>query len=415
MKYTINLILLSLIPICICSSCKKEEVPIVATSEVTNITGTTATCGGTITSEGTSTVISRGVCWSTSTTPTIEDNKTIEGPGAGTYTSIITELEGATTYYVRAYASNSEGTGYGMTMSFTTLGEAPSVTDLYAHDISGNTAILWGHVNANYFMTDVFFEYGTSTSYGNTITAIQSPVIGNFAYGVTVQIGGLIGGTVYHYRIKAVNSFGTTYSDDMTFTTLLTDGDNNEYQFIQIGTQIWMAENLKATKYNDRTNIPLVSNATEWENLTTPGYSWYDNNETTYGDDYGALYNWYTINESKLCPIGWHVPTDAEWTTLTTYLGGESVAGGKLKETGTDHWESPNTGATNESVFTALPGGARNPYGIFNNIGNYGFWWTSTLEDTEALSRWLFSDNDDVQRSSHVKNEGFSVRCIKDE
>ncbi|MBA7527477.1 hypothetical protein ES705_19653 [subsurface metagenome] len=176
-----------------------------------------------------------------------------------------------------------------------------------------------------------------------------------------------------------------------------------------------MAENLKTTKYNDGTAIPLVTNSTEWDNLTTPGYCWYNNDEASYKNTYGALYNWYTVNTGKLCPTGWHVPTDSEWTILTDYLGGYSVAGGKLKETGTTHWNSPNTGATNESGFTALPGGYRTNSGAFNNVGSNGNWWSSTeSSSTYAWHRSMNYSSSNVYRDYSGKSYGFSVRCVRD-
>ncbi|MBA7528679.1 hypothetical protein ES705_20867 [subsurface metagenome] len=193
----------------------------------------------------------------------------------------------------------------------------------------------------------------------------------------------------------------------------VTDYDGNYYNIVEIGSQVWMAENLKTTKYNDGTAIPLVTDPTTWINLTTPGYCWYDNNEANYKNTYGALYNWYTVNIGKLCPTGWHVPTDAEWSTLIDYLGGESVAGGKLKETGTIHWNSPNTGATNETGFKALPGGLRSV--AFYDIGYYGRWWSATEQD--AASAWirvLANGNGIVFSSNNGKSAGFSVRCLRD-
>src|SRR5664279_5386678 len=127
----------------------------------------------------------------------------------------------------------------------------------------------------------------------------------------------------------------------------LQDIDGNVYKNVTIVKQILMAENLKTTKFNDGTSIPLVRENSAWKDMNSPSFCWYNNDATTNKNNYGALYNWYTVNTNKLCPSGWHVPSDAEWTTLRTYLGGDSVAGGKLKETGTTHWKSPNTGATN--------------------------------------------------------------------
>ncbi|HBH49701.1 MAG TPA: hypothetical protein DDX98_13740 [Bacteroidales bacterium] len=205
----------------------------------------------------------------------------------------------------------------------------------------------------------------------------------------------------------------------------VTDIDGNEYKTVQIGNQIWMAENLKTTKYNDGTEIPLVTENYDWAsyNLDTPGYCWYDNDIATYGEKYGALYNWYAVNTGKLCPVGWHVPTDEEWTQLSDYYGGVSNLGGKLKETGTSHWVSPNTGATNETGFTALPGGSRNISGNFGSTGYLGIWWSATEHDTyynAAWSRYVKNDeglfyNSRSGNTNHIhKGNGFSVRCVKE-
>jgi len=193
------------------------------------------------------------------------------------------------------------------------------------------------------------------------------------------------------------------------------DIDGNIYGTVTIGTQTWMVENLKTTSYNDGTTIPLVTDNTVWSNSTTPAYCWYNNDEATYGNTYGALYNWYVVETGNVCPTGWHVPTDAEWTILTDYLGGTSVAGGKLKDTGTTHWTSPNTGATNETGFTALPGGCRGSGGSFDDVGRFGYWWSSTeISSTNAWFRvvnYLFAT---IVRSNYNKEFGFSVRCLRD-
>jgi uncharacterized protein (TIGR02145 family) len=140
----------------------------------------------------------------------------------------------------------------------------------------------------------------------------------------------------------------------------ITDKDDNTYTAVTIGTQVWIIENLKTTKYNDGTTIPNITDNEVWANLTTPGYCWYDNDASTFKAIYGALYNWYAVNTGKLCPLGWHIPTRDDYTTLMLFLDTDGTwdnndAGGKLKETGTIHWLSPNIGATNESGFTALP------------------------------------------------------------
>lgn len=198
----------------------------------------------------------------------------------------------------------------------------------------------------------------------------------------------------------------------------MTDQDGNIYKTVTIGTQIWMAENLKTTRYNNGELIGTTTPAaTDISGESTPGYQWaYDGNESNVAS-YGRLYTWYTVNDSRnLCPTGWHVPSDAEWTILTTCLGGESVAGGKLKETGTTHWQSPNTGATNETGFTALPGGLRYQDGTFDFIGGYGYWWSSTQHDPPTTwERNIYYNFTSVLKEGYfLKTYGFSVRCIKD-
>jgi uncharacterized protein (TIGR02145 family) len=205
------------------------------------------------------------------------------------------------------------------------------------------------------------------------------------------------------------------FNSSVTYGTM-TDQDGNVYKTVTIGTQTWMAENLRTTKYNNGTAIPLVTDNKEWEDLTTGGYS---NSQNTSNIEniatYGRLYNWYAINTGKLAPKGWHVPTDIELKTLTTFLGGGSYAGGKLKETGTLHWWSPNTGATNETGFTALPGGSRMINGIFTNIRTTCYLWSATECDTSNawVSEMTFHDSD-VGRDIMSKKGGFSVRCVKD-
>jgi uncharacterized protein (TIGR02145 family) len=206
------------------------------------------------------------------------------------------------------------------------------------------------------------------------------------------------------------------FNPNVTYGSV-TDQDGNTYKTVTIGNQTWMAENLRTTRYNDSSTIPNVTDNAAWAALTTGAYCTYHN--TTDVDTiatYGRLYNWYAINTSKLAPKGWHVATFGEWEALLNYLGGWDVAGGKLKEAGTTHWNSPNTGATNESGFTALPGGNRYYDGRFYKIGYYGDWWSST-DDDSVYARNIGLDNDFTYFYDYVYNfkaDGFSVRCVKD-
>ena len=306
-------------------------VPTLSTIDASAITSKTAISGGNITNEGGSPVTVRGVCWATVANPTTANSKTSNGTGIGTFASNLTGHAGNTTYYVKAYATNSAGTAYGNETTFETL----------------------------------------------------IPIL---------------------------------FNPDLTYGTM-TDNDGNVYKTITIGTQTWMAENLKTTKYRNGDAIPNVKVNASWAGLVTGAYCWYNNDASTYKAAYGALYNWNTVADTRnIAPAGWHVPTEAEFTTLTDYLGGWEVAGGKLKETDTFHWYSPNTGASNSSGFTALPGGFRHFNNGFFGFGFNGWYWSSSAADT-AMDAWMSQlTNDDAHffPSFFGKTFGIPVRCVKD-
>jgi len=191
----------------------------------------------------------------------------------------------------------------------------------------------------------------------------------------------------------------------------VTDVVDNTYKTVVIGTQTWMAENLKTTKYNNGTLIPLVTGENAWSVLESPAYCFYDNNESN-KSKYGALYTWYAVAKGNLCPTGWHVPTDAEWTVLSSFLGGEEVAGSKMKSV--SGWTDDNSG-TNSSGFTGLPGGNRPSFGSFSDINSYSSWWSKSEDDVMyAWNRYLLSSDSGLGRSNFSKGHGFSVRCLKD-
>lgn len=211
---------------------------------------------------------------------------------------------------------------------------------------------------------------------------------------------------------------------------LLSDIEGNKYKTVKIDSQVWMAENLKTTMYNDGTPIPLVTDSTKWGNLETPAYCWFRNNESKYKNTYGALYNFYAVNTGKLCPSGWHVSSNEDWYALSSFLKDNGDAGGKLKEKGTTHWNAPNTDATNVTGFTALPGSGREFQGRFgymftDAIGMGGAWWTNkpdTLKQTpptndpdiNAISRGMKYDSPGLWEGTYAREFGFSVRCVKD-
>ncbi|OFX44207.1 MAG: hypothetical protein A2046_16910 [Bacteroidetes bacterium GWA2_30_7] len=224
---------------------------------------------------------------------------------------------------------------------------------------------------------------------------------------------------MYYVRAYASNEFGTSYGNQVSFTTKdessgnIIDGDGNIYTSITIGTQEWLSENLKTTSYlngDDIGTTPVFT--TDISGETNPKYQWAYDGDTNNVSVYGRLYTWYALKDSRgVCPVGWHVATDADWNTLITYLGGDSIAGGKLKEAGTSHWFSPNTNADNSSGFNALPAGSR----MGGDLGYTGIWWSAT-ERISTAAWWYktFYNEARTNRSSMGKSSGLSCRCVKD-
>jgi uncharacterized protein (TIGR02145 family) len=293
----------------------------------------------------------------------------------------------------------------------TTVPSAPVISGASPGD--GTITVTWSVVSTASSYT---IYYQTGATVDTTISTSKTGVSPGYT------IAGLTNGTQYAFAVIAVNTAGKSgLSNTKTATPqppvvsdTMSDIDGNVYHTVTIGTQVWMAEDLKTSRLFDGTAITLVSDSATWGSSVAPGYCWYGNDSTHNGSIYGALYSWHTVNTGKLAPPGWHVPTDSEWTVLTTYLGGESVAGGKLKETGTVHWASPNTGATNETGMALLPGGSRNYIGGWNGITTSGDWWSSTADNiTKAWYRVVNSSGADVVSASWYKYIGLYVRCVK--
>lgn len=397
--------------------CTKEEIPSVTTKDVTDISVSGAKSGGDIISDGDEAILVKGVCWSTESMPTTADQQTLDGIGFGPFTSQITDLNPGTTYYLRSYATNKNGTGYGTEISFRTTGDLPSATTKTALNISAFTAKLEGAVDPQNLSTTILFEYGTSTNYNLTVPANPNTVTGDDPVNVSAILSGLAPNTTYHFRIKAANVLGTGLGNDLTFKTpeIVTDIDGNSYEIVTVGNQVWMKENLKTTRYRDGSTIPLITQNADWQSRTSGAFSSYNNNNAN-TIAYGALYNWYAVIDSRgLCPAGWHIPTNDELTTLTNYLGGVEVAGGKMKKFDTTHWINPNTGASNSSQLSVIGSGFRDQTGIFSEINMVAYLWSSSeYSSTHGIGRKLYYNSESVSFSGNYKQSGFSVRCIKD-
>jgi uncharacterized protein (TIGR02145 family) len=391
--------------------------PVLTTTDFSSVTATSFNSGGNITNDGGSPVTVRGVCYGINQNPTIIDNKTSDGSGIGSYISTVVNMVPGTTYYLRAYATNNIGTTYGNQISTKTMAVLPAITTSAVISSTSTTAKSGGNITSD--------GGGAVTARGVCWSTTASPTTANYKTTDNTGIGsftsiitGLLPNTTYYLRAYAINSSGTTYGNEVTFTLWMNqpgpqvnDVDGNSYNSVKLGSQIWMKENLKTTKFNDNSTISLVADNNAWSILVTPAYCWYNNDQATNKSVYGALYNWEAVNSGKLCPTGWHMPTDEDWTSLTSY----AHDGGQLKETGLSHWLSPNTGATNQTGFSALPGGYRYNNGTYDSIGIRGSWWSSTeAYVTDAWYRSVHYNSISYSRGGYKKAFGLSVRCIKD-
>jgi uncharacterized protein (TIGR02145 family) len=219
-------------------------------------------------------------------------------------------------------------------------------------------------------------------------------------------------------RIYVVTDTDTIYSDDKIFYThrpdAIPDVDGNFYNTVKIGKQVWLAEDLKVSRLNDGTPIKQEKDPNLWVFTKAPAWCWYANDSAAFSFPRGKLYNWYAVNTGKLCPQGWHVPSNREWEELQIYLGGDAVAGGKMKTTGTIFWRSPNVSATNETGFSAIPGGFRDGSGQHSYSTMVDRWWSSTLYPPEGAYTWyVYHASNFLYHQGDLKIFGNSIRCIK--
>jgi uncharacterized protein (TIGR02145 family) len=514
-----------------------SSVPVITTSEIINNTGTTVATGGNISYQGNSSVSLRGVCWSTTHSPTIQSNKTEDGTGMGTFTSLVAGLIPGTSYFIRAYASNNEGTGYGNELSFTTNAVPASLTTTAASGISATSATVGGNISNNggaaisesgvcwskshnpvttdnkiinssaassfsivisglrgstEYYARAYAVNSAGTSYGNEIsftttspafadlnTIIPSTMTTNsvvvtgvitsdggadvttrgICWGTstypttagdktsegtgtgtfTSSITGLTPDTKYYARAYTVTSWGTTYGNQVSFVTYagtLSDLDGNTYYTLKMGTQLWMAENLKSTKFSNGDQIPTTTPATlSIVSEATPKYQWAPSGNENNISLYGRLYTGHAVLDSRnVCPSGWHVPTANEWDTFTAYLsangfgfGGvsaniaKSIASSSAWLTTTSSWSTGYVGndlsLNNSSGFNGLPAGIRNANGEFCCLGGTASWWSCTVyssDPAQLIHYFILHVSPTITKHATTKHEASSVRCIKD-
>lgn len=391
------------------------EKPSVTTKAAKDVTTTTAIIGGDVSVDGGSPVTERGIYWSTSQSPETTGTKVQVGTGNGDFFYQLTSLSINTVYFIKAYAKNIKGEALGEQVSFTTLPLFPIVSTTEPLVVATFFSIVGG--NATYDGGGTISERGIYWGKSPSPELTGTKVISGTGLGTfTAQLSNLAENTTYYIKAFAKNAGGIGYGDQLTLLTNSTikDIDNNAYGFVQIGNQWWFTENLKTTKYSNGESIGTTTPANkDITNETNPKYQWaYDSTESI-ASIYGRLYTGYVLIDSRgICPTGWHVPSDNDWSALITYLGGESIAAGKLKETGLSHWNSPNTNATNEYGFTALPGGGRDYTGRFGSLGDYANWYTSTINSYKMYElKW---NSGAFVISGTTRQYGFSVRCVRD-
>ena len=398
-------------------------VPTLTTAVISAITMTSATSGGSISSDGGAAISEKGICWATTASPTISNSKTSDGTGTAAFTSSLTALLPGTVYHVRAFATNSAGTAYGNDVQFTTTAvSVPTIATTVVSSLNTTSAVSGGSITNN--------GGATVTQSGICWSTIANPTIsdprttdgtptGSFASTMT----GLTMATTYYVRAYATNSAGTAYGNQIMFDTKVSDIEGNVYGVVTIGAQVWMTENLRTATLSTGTAIPNVTDNLTWSTLSTMAYSWY-NNDVANKPLYGGLYNWFTVNTGNLCPSGWRVPAESDFSALELYMGMTPAEistgwawrgtdqGTRLKNT--SGWGAGLNG-TNTTGFAALPGGYRYAVdGTFNNYADLAYWWSSTEVDAgTAWYRRMDGNQTGIYKGGVFKIGGKFVRCMK--
>jgi uncharacterized protein (TIGR02145 family) len=443
-------------------SFKTLELPSLSLTKICNVTQTTASISAEVTSEGGTAVTSRGVVWSSISRGQIIPELTIAlatktnvGKGTGEFISILSGLTPDKDYILRTYATSANGTAYGDQLAIRTLANKSNSNDSNSNDFKvicgldipqgwmyyrtisnslwpsycGSNSIAIEIVNTQNLPvgTQLSICYKSEVPSGWRVVRTESETCDEWitsengvnrfwdccsGNGGTAPIGFFPNDRLRKIIIKEEGSEWDKGFASCSGITTVEDIDGNTYNTVLIGTQCWMQSNLKVSKYRNGDIIPKVFDSQIWQKATSGFYTYYESSFCNLLI-YGNLYNWYAVNDVRgLCPTGWHVPSKDEWDKLVSHLGGELVAGGKLKSvTG---WNVPNTGATNESGFTGLPGGYRDTVGSFHLIRSLAFFWSASENDFTAWSRYLSYSNGLVLRYNSFESFGASVRCLRD-
>jgi len=410
-------------------SCEKEPLyePLqIETKAVTEITKFSALASGVITSKGSETILAKGICYSASTnSPDLSSNH-LEAINDDLEFSILLEnLDPDTKYYVRAYATNELETIYGQSVNFTTTEDPLQVETEAVTEITAFSALSSGIITNQ--GSETILAKGicySATNQSPDLEADHLEVISD-SLEFSILLEDLDPNTKYYVRAYTTNDSETVYGQSVNFTTeyeTITDVEGNEYRITQIGDQVWTIDNLQVTHFNDGTPIQNWTENHYWDYEQNPpeepAYCWYDNDYEKYGKIYGALYNFHVASDPRIAPEGWRVPTYEDVKELEAYLGGDMVAGGKVKLPGTEFWSAPNTGATNSSGFSAKGAGFRNNLetaGQFNALNKISTFWTQTYWMIGGMKLGLKYDTPYFYADGvHAASDGNSIRLIKE-
>lgn len=417
-------------------------MPSVITVSVTNVTASGAIFNGNVTDGGEMSVTERGFCYGTNSgNLTVSGQHVVAGSGLGSFTKNVSGLSVSTTYYMRAYAKNDKGVAYGSVKTFTTPNGLPTVTTNNVTNISYSSANCGGNVTSDGGYSITARGVCWSTSQNPTVSGSHTSN-GTGTGSFSSYMSGLSAGTTYYVRAYATNSKGTSYGVQKSFTTsyncpsTVTDYDGNVYNVISVQNKCWMKQSLRTTHYSNGVSIPLGNGGTS----STTAYRYYPDNNSSNVSTYGYLYNWPAVMQGSsssnlnpsgvqgICPTGWHVPSQAEWNDLVSFVGSQSQyqCGGNSANiakalSSTSGWNSStvtcavgnNPASNNATGFSIFPSGWYNGY--YFNMGGGAYFWTTTESNNSAAWYYLVGhDMADVYMGTYYKFSGYSVRCVRD-